>query len=414
MRFAPEPDALTGALHLRQDAVIPAWQISRVKAEPKAVDGTCIARLASVEAFVFRGPVTEPVQTSFGIMRDRPMVLVRVIDSDGIAGWGEVWCNFPSCGAEHRALLVRTILAPLLVGKPSDQPGRLWKELTARIRVLAIQCGEAGPFAQAIAGVDIALWDLHARRSRQPLWRLLGGADPKIRLYASGLNPHEPERLAGARHAEGYRAFKLKIGFGNERDLRNLAAIRETVGSECQLMTDANQVWDLEQAVAATRALATHSPDWLEEPLAADRPLAEWRELAKQAAMPLAAGENLLGEAAFQTAIDSGALKVIQPDVAKWGGISGCLPVAKAVRAAGLRYCPHYLGGGVGLMASAHLLAAVGGNGMLEVDANDNPLRSLVAPSVTPDTHSSMTLPDTPGLGLDVNLAELKSFAVRF
>ena len=72
-------------------------------------------------------------------------------------------------------------------------------------------------------------------------------------------------------------------------------------------------------------------------------------------------------------------MAVVQPDVAKWGGISGCLPVARRVVAARRRYCPHYLGGGIGLLASAHLLAAVGGDGLLEVDCNPNPLREGLA-----------------------------------
>src|SRR5690606_8972658 len=117
---------------------------------------------------------------------------------------------------------------------------------------------------------------------------------------------------------------------------------------------------------------------WLEEPLRVDRPFEEWRALSRDAAIPLAAGENYLGLDMFQAGIDAGFLQVVQPDLAKWGGISGCLPVIQAVRAAGLRYCPHYLGAGIGLMASAHVLAAVDGmghGGLLEIDSNDNPDR---------------------------------------
>ena len=375
------------------------------------------ARVASVDAFVFRAPVTEPIRASFGTMHDRPAVLVRATDSEGRTGWGEIWCNFPRYAAEHRARLVRTVLAPLLIGRPCDDPPALREELTARTRVLAIQCGEAGPFAQAIAGIDTALWDLRARHAGMPLWRLLGGVCPRIRLYASGINPTHPEKLAARRYAEGYRAFKLKIGFGHDLDLRNLAAVREAIGPACSLMVDANQAWDLAQALTETSALSTHALSWLEEPLAADRPWAEWRELAHQTAVPLAAGENLIGEAAFREAIGAGVLAVVQPDIAKWGGISGCLAVANAVRASGLRYCPHYLGGGIGLMASAHLLAAAGGDGMLEVDANDNLLRSLIAPMIAPSPDfqrpdSWATLPGTPGIGPEPSLDDLRPFAV--
>ena len=90
--------------------------------------------------------------------------------------------------------------------------------------MLAIQCGEVGPFAQAIAGVDIAVWDPLGRKQGKPLWQLTGGKTPTIKVYASGLNPSSPEVLAANKHDQGYRAFKLKIGFGAERDIANLDA----------------------------------------------------------------------------------------------------------------------------------------------------------------------------------------------
>jgi L-alanine-DL-glutamate epimerase-like enolase superfamily enzyme len=134
------------------------------------------------------------------------------------------------------------------------------------------------------------------------------------------------------------------------------------------------------QAQRQARAFEPHRLGWIEEPLRADRPAAEWAALAAATSTPLAAGENLLGLDAFDEAVAARRYAVVQPDIAKWGGISGCWPVIARVRAAGLRYCPHYLGAGIGLAASAHLLAAVGGDGLLEVDANPNPLRSALCP----------------------------------
>ena len=94
--------------------------------------------------------------------------------------------------------------------------------------------------------------------------------------------------------------------------------------------------------------------------------------------------------------------------MAKWGGFSGCLPVARAIRAAGLRYCPHYLGGGIGLLASAHLLAAAGGDGLLEIDANDNPLRTATCGAVARIRAGRATLDEAPGLGFTPDLAQLR------
>ena len=187
--------------------------------------------VASLDAFVFRAPLETPVQTSFGLMHDRPMLLVRAVDRDGATGWGEIWCNFPAVGAEHRARLLTSILRPLLTARPYASPADAFQHMTLATEVMAIQCAEPGPFAQAIAGVDIALHDLAARRAGQPLWRYLGGRGPRVEVYASGLNPTSPETLASEKQREGHRSFKLKIGFGRDRDLANLAALRDSLGA---------------------------------------------------------------------------------------------------------------------------------------------------------------------------------------
>lgn len=369
--------------------------------------------VASLRAFVYRSPVSTPVVTSFGIMHDRPMVLVRAEDREGAIGWGEIWCNFPTVGAEHRARLVESVLAPLLVGGDAADPAGAFAHLSERTRVLALQTGEFGPLAQSIAGIDMAMWDLAARRAGLPLWRMLGGASPDVAVYASGLNPDGPERLAAARWDDGYRAFKLKVGFGAERDAANLRALRAALGSRAALMVDANQAWSPEQALHEAPALDQFDLRWVEEPLRADQPWPVWQRLADRLRTPLAAGENLAGEAAFDAAIASGAIGVVQPDIGKWGGFSGGLPVARSVLAGGRRFCPHWLGGGVGLLASAHLLAAVGGDGgMLEVDANPNPLRTLLCGPLARVADGRATLTWEPGLGAPPDQATVREYLV--
>lgn len=366
-------------------------------------------RVAKVEAIVLRVPIDEPVQTSFGIMHDRPAVLVRVIDSDGVEGWGEIWCNFPSVGAEHRARLLESCVAPILLQREWTHPAEAFEELSRRLRILAIQCGEPGPLAQAIAGADIALWDLAGKRIGQPLWRLFGGG-PRVRTYASGLSPTAPETLAAAKHDEGYRAFKLKVGFGAERDLRNLRALREHFGDGTTLMIDANQAWTPEEAQSMSARLAEFKPAWLEEPIAADYPLPVWQQLAKSSSLPLAAGENLRGTEVFADAIESGALSVIQPDLGKWGGFSGCLEVGRRAIAARKMFCPHWLGGGVGLAASMHLRAAFGEGDYVEVDSNPNLLRELLLPPSLNPVEGIVSLSDGPGLGLSHDPDAVREF----
>lgn len=385
---------------------------------PARLDPPAFAAIARIDAYVLRWPVAVAVRTSFGTMRDRPAVLVRVEDAEGAHGWGEAWCNFPSCGAEHRAQLVENVLAPLLVERSFASPESAFEALTQQTAVLALQSGEPGPIAQAIAGVDIALHDLAARRAGLPLWRWIGRAGaaavqgesvPRVAVYASGINPEQPGRVVERLRATGHTRFKLKVGFGTDRDAANLAEVRAAAGAAATVMADANQAWNLDEAAAMLQRLAEWQPEWIEEPLRADRPWSEWQRLAQRSSVPLAAGENAIGEAAFDALIASRAVAVVQPDVAKWGGLSGGLPVVERIAVAGLRWCPHYLGAGIGLLASAHLVAARGGPAtLLEIDANDNPLRTLLCPPLGSLRAGTIALEERPGLGVEPDLALLR------
>ena len=363
-----------------------------------------------IERWVLRAPIDLPVANAFGAMTNRPALFLRVTADDGACGWGEVFCNFPQVGAEHRARLVDSIFAPLLAGVATSEPAAVRTLLDRRTRQMAIQCGEPGPFAQIIGAIDQALWDMTARRAGVPLWKHLGGQNT-VRVYASGIGPDDVGAVALRKRQEGFNAFKLKVGFGAERDRANFAAMREVLGNDATIMTDANQAWSPGDAAERIRELAEFRPHWIEEPIAADEPPEAWRTLAATCGVPLAAGENIRGRRAFDDAIDAGYLKFIQPDVGKWGGMSGGLYVARRAAQRGIAYCPHWLAGGVGLAASMHVLAAAGAeHGYAEVDANPNPLREEVFPHVI--EQGRVTLSSAPGLGVEPDLHRLARFIV--
>jgi D-galactarolactone cycloisomerase len=365
--------------------------------------------IRSVRAFGYRHPLTTPVITSFGRMADRPAVFVRVEDTDGNFGWGEVWCNFPAPGAEHRVRLVNEVLSPALAGFEAREPSAAFERLTQGTSVLALQSGEAGPFAQSIAGIDLAVWDLFSRRENVPLWKLLGGAQRRIKVYASGINPVGAERTAEAALGRGYRALKLKIGFDPEGDRANLAALWRLVG-EGMLATDVNQGWTIKQALELAPQLEPFGLAWLEEPIRADRPRHEWKQLHKAIRFPLAAGENIASQAGFAEVLSEEVLGVVQPDIAKWGGLSVCAGIARDILKSGKMFCPHYLGAGIGLLASAHLLAGVGGDGLLEVDGNENPLRDRFCGPVLNVRDGMIELGDQAGLGIVPDLASIEQY----
>lgn len=354
--------------------------------------------LARIEILHFRHAMPRPVPTAMGPLRHRPALLLRLEDADGALGWGEIWCNFPPDGDLHRARLAANVLGAALEGVDTATPDP-FGHVGARLHRLVLQAGEPGPVAQIAAGIDIALGDLKARRAKLPLAAWLGGMARPVPAYASGISPDRSAEQIDRMRALGYRRFKQRIGFGPDDGLGAAEETAQALAPGEDLMLDANQAWGLDAARRHCARLAPLGLVWMEEPLPADAPPEDWQALAADAAMPLAAGENLASRAAFDGVIADRALSVLQPDICKWGGLSGGLAVAGAAEAAGLTFCPHFLGGGVGLVASAHLLAAVGGAGLLEVDGSENPLLEVLSGGGLALQGGRFPLPDGPGLG---------------
>jgi D-galactarolactone cycloisomerase len=355
---------------------------------------------ARIDVFHYKAAIQRPIITSFGSIPARNALLIRIEDADGAFGWGEVWANFPPS---------------MLLGRSWSSPTAAWIDLTQRMRRNAIQSGEPGPFAACIAGIEVALSDLAARKAGLPLWKALGRLDQPapVMAYASNLNPKgAPEYVAMCRE-RGYRAFKLKVAFDLTSDLANVRDIAAGLKPGERFMIDANQGWDLATARPAVEAFSQYPLDWIEEPIPADDPGEHWAELAMLSRVPLAGGENLIGFAAFDAAINAGHLGVIQPDICKWGGISGCVAVARRAIAAGRRYCPHWLNSGLGLHAAAHALAAVGGDGLLEHDAMENPLQAVLAEPFPRLVDGRFALTSAPGLGVTPDLAGARLFLMH-
>lgn len=360
--------------------------------------------LARLEVLHFRHAVPEPITTAMGPVTHRPALLLRIEDAEGAHGWGEIWCNFPPGGDVYRAALALNVLPAALSGLDADC-AKPFETVATRLHRLALQAGEPGPVAQLAAGADIAMTDLRARRAGVPLAELLGGRAEPVEAYASGIDPRFCEAQVERMRGLGYRRFKQRVGFGPDDSLDRAEATAAGLAAGETLMLDANQSWDLDAAQRHCARLAALDLVWMEEPLAADAPAADWLALARATAIPLAAGENLRGEDAFQAAIEGRALRYLQPDICKWGGLTATARVARNAVAQGMVYCPHFLGGGIGLTASAHLLAAVGGGGLLEVDSSENPLLPILSGQGLALENGRFPLPVGPGLGHEPDTA---------
>lgn len=267
------------------------------------------------------------------------IVVVRVSTDEGTVGTGFSWT--PLIGARAVEALVNDDLAPALVGREAH-PG-LWDEALWHLR----EAGTTGLTRMALAGVDIALWDLHARSLGVSLVGLLGRRRERVATYGSGVNldyslPDLLEQVRGWVE-QGHRAVKIKVGSdAADRDVERVGAVRDLLGPERLLMIDANQRWDVPRAARALAQLAPFDAHFVEEPLPASD-LAAHVRLRGRTDVPFALGENLRSVADFERFVDEGVCDVAQPNVVRVGGITPFLRIAEAVARRGVPVAPHLL-----------------------------------------------------------------------
>ncbi len=342
-------------------------------------------RIVAVEPGFYR--VKLPVALSdstHGTIEAFELLTVRVRDADGAEGVGytvTVGVN----GAAVYATLAREIAA-LAVGQDADLIEALWHRIWWGLHY----GGRGGPTVMALSAFDIALWDLKSKRAGLPLYRLLGGFDPRVPCYAGGvdldLTPDALLRQTDDNLCKGFRAIKMKVGRARlSEDVERLAAMRNHLGDGFPLMVDANMKWTADIAIRAARAFGPYDPVWLEEPIPPDDMAAHAR-VVRDGGLPVATGENLRTLWEFRHLIASGGVTYPEPDVTGCGGVTAFLKVAHLAEAFGLPVTSH---GAHDL--TVHLLAAVPNPSYLEVHGFGleryiaDPLRIADGKAVAPD-----------------------------
>jgi L-alanine-DL-glutamate epimerase-like enolase superfamily enzyme len=337
--------------------------------------------------------------------------LIVVSTDEGVSGLGSVYTS----EALVRGALA--VLQPLYAGESALEPERVSEKLHQH----TFWQGRGGAITHAISGIDIALWDILGKASGQPIGRLLGGRyRERVRPYAS-LLMDQPGPLAEhllALQAQGFRAFKIGWGpFGRESgalDEAIVRAAREAIGPDAALMVDAggsDAFWrqGYKWAVRTAQMLAHHDVAWFEEPLQPDA-LEDYARLRAAAPLPISGGEVLTRRQSFLPWLRAGAFDIVQPDVTKVGGISEERRIAWMAQDYGIRFIPHGWNTAVGLAADLQLASAFADTDLVEYCTGSPYIDDLPIGGWTLDQDGMLAIPDTPGIGLRLDLDALARY----
>ena len=342
-----------------------------------------------------------------GIRNSRSATLVQVETDKAITGLGSCSGN-----GELIEFIVANVLKPLLIGMDPTEIDAIWDK--AYVRGGHKEFGTRGIGVVALSGVDIALWDILGKVRGVPLYQLLGGkCRDKVPVYATALYPEEPSRVAKRARGfaeQGFHGVKIKVGFDLDQDIRIVRAVREDLGKDFVIMTDANQGYTLDVALKAADAFAECGAYWLEEPLFVED-IEGHATLREKGKTPIAVGENLHMCYAFENFIARGAVDFIQPDVARAGGITEIRKITAMATKQKVPVSFHTWGDGVALAASVHLAAALQDCIVMELDYTYNPLREELLDEPFAVENGYLIPPEKPGLGIELNEEALERFA---
>ncbi len=337
--------------------------------------------------------------------------IVEVVTDEGLIGVGSAMTGKALVAAGVK------LLRPLLLGERADEPARV----TEKLRQSTFWQGRGGAVEHAISGLDLALWDLFGKITSQPVARLLGGYYRyKIKPYGSMLFD-EPGPLREKLHralARGFKAIKLGWRPFGRRDHKTdellVKTARDAVGPDVELMVDAGgseQFWPhgYKWALETAKMLADYNIVWFEEALPPDD-LEGYIELRRHSPVPIATGEVLTRRQSFRPFLERHAVDVIQPDCTKCGGLTEACRIAWMAYEHNILYVPHGWNTAIGLAADLHLTAALPVARYVEYLTPSPYIDEIITEPFQADAEGMLTVPDKPGLGIELNKEALKRY----
>lgn len=349
-------------------------------------------KVINIETKVLSFSLGRPFKAAISLIPTVDFVVAEIQTSAGIRGIGYIF----AFGKDHARILKSLVenLGQLLVNQNPLEIRRLWQMMWASLTFF----GQSGAGITAMAALDIALWDILGKVSKQPLYRVLGAARSDVPAYASSgsLNMSRNEltaEMVGYVEA-GYRSIKLKIGRSRfEEDLDYIKALREALGDGVKIIVDGNQRWSPKQAIYVARQLQEYEIWWLEEPVTA-YDFEGYAEVRANAEIFIATGETVFTPHEFKNLVQVRAADILMPNLQRVGGITGWLKVADLAELYQLPVASH-----VYSEINVHLLAAIPNGLVLEVV----PWWPRIFVENLQLTEGKANPPDRPGIGVTLD-----------
>jgi D-galactarolactone cycloisomerase len=393
-----------------------------------------MSRIVSVKTHMISIPRPQPVWTAHEQNRSWNVILTEVRTDDGLVGYGQIHgapmpriCEWVArFGEIVRGMdaLGHVAVWEKLFGLTSPRPGAI----DGREDVPPpIARSERTQVMAAIAGIDIALWDLKGRHLGMPVHCLMGGPlRRRVQAYATGFyrkRGGDPLSYlldeARQRTDSGFTAIKLKLGFGIDEDVRLCRAVRRAVAQGTAIMVDANHAYDAVAAVRLGQQIEDLDICWFEEPVPPED-LDGYKQVKAALRIPIAGGEAEFTRWGFRRILVERAIDILQPDVCAAGGLSECKKIADVANAFGVRVNPHVWGTGVALAASLQLIAILPDNPpglhpiapLLEFDQSEHPIRMAVLTEPIGQKNGWVEIPSGSGLGIEIDRDAIDRFRV--
>ena len=319
-------------------------------------------KITSIKSHVLRYELDKELGYSQQYYKHRTAHLVEVETDEGITGWGE--CFGPGNIALANKYIVEKVIQPLIKGDDPLKKENIWHKVYNLLR----DSGQKGMPIQALSGIDIALWDILAKKSNLPLYQLLGGkTNDKIPVYGYGMMLQKKtvdelcelfKNEASQIKENNFKAMKMKIGMGPKEDLKLVSAVRDTIGSEFKLMVDANHAYNKNDALYVGKGLDEMNIYWFEEPVAPED-YDGYKELKEKLKTNIAGGEAEFTKYGWNQLIKNNCIDIAQPEVCGLGGITEYLKVSALAQSNFIPIVNHVWGSAISVAVNLHLLTTL-------------------------------------------------------